>query len=161
MVRRYLFWSLAFLVLVGSRPALGRSHRISPATSSKTSALQNIAGNLNSSPVTVMNSPLDLGEASFIPANGWVSGWAVNNVQMSYNTVERHAVRRAGRLQERVRPVRDLRRRRRQRQSRRGILADDGDGRHRQRQHGWRQGGRGRIRAVQLDEPDRSGHARR
>ena len=43
-------------------------------------------GNLNSSPVTVMNSPLDLGEASFIPANGWVSGWAVNNVQMSYNT---------------------------------------------------------------------------
>ncbi len=43
-------------------------------------------GNVNSSPVTVMNSPLDLGEASFIPANGWVSGWAINNVQMSYNT---------------------------------------------------------------------------
>ncbi len=46
----------------------------------------NTMGNLNTSPVTVMNSPLDLGEASFIPANGWVSGWAVNNVQMSYNS---------------------------------------------------------------------------
>ena len=85
MVRRYLYWSLAFLALVGTRPAFGDPIGFTGNVQQDFSA-QNIMGNLNSSPVTVMNSPLDLGEASFIPASGWVSGWAVNNVQMSYNT---------------------------------------------------------------------------
>ncbi len=85
MVQRCLFWSLAFLVLVGSRPALADPIGFTGNVQQDFSN-QNLAGNLNSTPVTVMNSPLDLGEASFIPANGWVSGWAVNNIQMSYNT---------------------------------------------------------------------------
>jgi len=84
MVRHCVFWSLAFLVLVGSRPALAGPITFTGNVQQDFSS-QNIAGNINSNPVTVMNSPLDLGEASFIPANGWVSGWAVNTVQMSYN----------------------------------------------------------------------------
>jgi len=85
MVRRCLFWGLAFLVLAGSRPALAGPIAFTGNIGQDFSA-QNIMGNLNSSPVTVMNSPADLGEASFIPANGWVSGWAINNVQMTYNS---------------------------------------------------------------------------
>jgi hypothetical protein len=85
MVRRCLFWSLAFLVVVGSRPTLAGPITFTGNVQQDFSA-QNISGNLNSTPVTVMNSPLDVGEASFIPANGWVSGWAINNVQMSYST---------------------------------------------------------------------------
>ena len=85
MVRRCLFWSLTFLVVVGSRPTLAGPITFTGNVQQDFST-QNIAGNLNSTPVTVMNSPLDLGEASFIPANGWVSGWAINNVQMSYSS---------------------------------------------------------------------------
>lgn len=85
MVRRCLFWSLVFLVLVGSRPSLAGPISFTGNVQQDFSD-SNITGNINSSPVKVMNSPLDLGEASFIPANGWVSGWAINNVQMSYNT---------------------------------------------------------------------------
>ena len=85
MVQRCLFWSLVFLVLVGSRPTLADPITFTGNVQQDFSAA-NTMGNLNSSPVTVMNSPLDLGEASFIPANGWVSGWAVNNIQMSYNS---------------------------------------------------------------------------
>jgi hypothetical protein len=85
MVRRCLFWSLAFLVLVGSRPTLAGPITFTGNVQQDFST-QNITGNLNSSPVKVMNSPLDLGEASFIPANGWVSGWAINNVQMTYSS---------------------------------------------------------------------------
>ena len=84
MVRHCVFWSLTFLVLVGSRPTLADAISFTGNVQQDFST-HNITGNINSSPVTVMNSPLDLGEASFIPANGWVSGWAVNNVQMSYN----------------------------------------------------------------------------
>jgi hypothetical protein len=87
MVQRCLFWSLAFLVLVGSRPALADAITFTGNVQQDFSAT-NTMGNLNSSPVTVMNSPLDLGEASFIPANGWVSGWAVNNIQMSYDAAK-------------------------------------------------------------------------
>jgi hypothetical protein len=84
MVQRCLFLSLAFLVLVGSRPALAGPIPFTGIVPQDFSAA-NTMGNINSSPVTVMNNPLDLGEASFIPANGWVSGWAINNIQMSYN----------------------------------------------------------------------------
>ena len=85
MVRRYQFWGLAFLVvLVGSRPTLAGPIPFTGNVGQDFSNL-NLTGNLNSTPVTVMNNPADLGEASFIPANGWVSGWAVNNIQMSYN----------------------------------------------------------------------------
>jgi hypothetical protein len=85
MVTRCLFWSLAFLVVAGARPCFADPITFSGIVQQDFSA-QNTMGNINSSPVTVMNSPLDVGEASFIPASGWVSGWAVNNVQMSYNT---------------------------------------------------------------------------
>jgi len=85
MVRRCLFWSLTFLVAVGSRPTFAGPISFT-GNVQQDFGTQNIVGNLNSTPVTVMNSPLDLGEASFIPANGWVSGWAVNNVQMSYSS---------------------------------------------------------------------------
>jgi hypothetical protein len=85
MVQRCLFWSLAFLVLVESRPVLADAITFTGNVQQDFSAA-NTKGNLNSSPVTVMNNPLDVGEASFIPANGWVSGWAINNIQMSYNS---------------------------------------------------------------------------
>jgi hypothetical protein len=85
MVRRYLFWSLAFLVLLGSRSTLADPITFTGTVQNDFTAA-NTAGNLNSAPVTVMNSPLDLGEDPFIPANGWVSGWAINNVQMSYSS---------------------------------------------------------------------------
>ena len=84
MVQRCVFWSLAFLVLVGSRPALAGPIPFTGIVQQDFSSA-NTTGNLNSSPVTVMNNPLDLGEAPFIPANGWVSGWAINNIQMSYS----------------------------------------------------------------------------
>jgi hypothetical protein len=85
MARRCLFWGLAFLVVVVSRPALAGPITFTGNVQQDFSA-PNVTGNINSSPVTVMNNPLDVGEASFIPANGWVSGWAINNVQLSYNS---------------------------------------------------------------------------
>ena len=33
----------------------------------------------------VLRSPTELGEAPFIPANGWVSGWAIQDIRTSYN----------------------------------------------------------------------------
>jgi hypothetical protein len=85
MVKRCLFLSLAFLVMAGTRTAFADPITFTGNVQQDFSS-QNTMGNLNTSPVTVMNSPLDLGEAAFIPANGWVSGWAVNNIQMSYNS---------------------------------------------------------------------------
>src|SRR5262249_20151775 len=35
----------------------------------------------------VIGSPMNVGEASFIPANGWVSGWAVQDIRTYYNPV--------------------------------------------------------------------------
>jgi hypothetical protein len=39
--------------------------------------------NVNVTPV--MSQPGSVGEASFIPANGWVSGWAIKSIDTSYN----------------------------------------------------------------------------
>ena len=33
----------------------------------------------------VLSSPTELGEAPFIPANSWVSGWAIQDIRTSYN----------------------------------------------------------------------------
>ena len=82
MVQRCLFWSLAFLVLVGSRPALAGPIAFTGNVQQDFSTT-NITGNLNSSPVTVMNNPLDLGEAPFISANGTNDGilWTIDQGQ--------------------------------------------------------------------------------
>jgi hypothetical protein len=85
MVRRYLAGGLLVLALVGQRSACADPINFTGITQTDFSAA-NIQGNTNYNPVLVMSNPLDLGESSFIPANGWVSGWAVNSVQMSYNT---------------------------------------------------------------------------
>jgi hypothetical protein len=42
-------------------------------------------GNMNYTSIPVLSSPSVLGENPFIPANGWVSGWAISSVQMSYD----------------------------------------------------------------------------
>jgi hypothetical protein len=84
MVKRCLFWSLAFLVLVGPRPTFAGPITFTGNVQQDFSA-SNLTGNLNSTQLSIMNSPLDLGEAAFIPQNGWVSGWAINKVEMSYN----------------------------------------------------------------------------
>jgi hypothetical protein len=97
MVHRYLAGSLVLLVLVGGRPAVAGPINFTGNVQSDFSAPTATLGNENFTPVAVMNSPLDLGEAAFIPANGWVSGWAVKNVEMSYNpTTDNMAVGLAG-----------------------------------------------------------------
>ena len=73
------------LVLIAARPVLADPISFTGTTQNDfTNA--SMQGNTNYAAITVMNNPLDLGEAPFIPANGWVSGWAVNSVQMSYAT---------------------------------------------------------------------------
>jgi hypothetical protein len=85
MVHRYLAGSLLLLVLVGGHPAVAGPINFTGNVQSDFSSPSAALGNNNFAPISVMNSPLDLGEAGFIPANGWVSGWAVQNVEMSYN----------------------------------------------------------------------------
>jgi hypothetical protein len=87
MVHRYFVGSLLLIVLVGVRPAGADAISFTGNTQSDFST-PNTIGNFNytgETAVTVMKNPTDLGPASFITANGWVSGWAVNSVEMSYN----------------------------------------------------------------------------
>jgi hypothetical protein len=87
MVHRYFVGSLLLLVLVGVRSAAADAIGFTGNTQSDFGTA-NTLGNYNytgETAVTVMKNPTDLGEASFITNNGWVSGWAVNSVEMSYS----------------------------------------------------------------------------
>jgi hypothetical protein len=84
MVRLYVLGSFLLLVLVGARPALAGPIGFTGITQTDFGAA-NTAGNINYTSVPVLSSPLNLGESSFIPANGWVSGWAISSVQSSYD----------------------------------------------------------------------------
>ena len=89
MVHRYCVGSLLLLVLVGVRPAVADAISFTGNTQADFSTANTI-GNYNytgQTAVPVMKNASDIGEAPFITANGWVSGWAVNNVEMSYNAV--------------------------------------------------------------------------
>jgi hypothetical protein len=86
MVRRYALWSSVLLLLVGARPALAGPIDFTGITQTDFSPSNPaLSGNLNFGSVPVLSSPTSLGEDSFIPANGWVSGWAISSVNMSYN----------------------------------------------------------------------------
>jgi hypothetical protein len=87
MVHRYFVGSLLLLVLVGVRSAAADAIGFTGNTQSDFGTA-NTLGNYNytgETAVTVMKNPTDLGEASFITNNGWVSGWAVNSMEMSYS----------------------------------------------------------------------------
>jgi hypothetical protein len=69
--------------LVAARP----SHAASIGTITLTG---NVASDFSSSNPSVrvtpvLRSPTELGEAPFISANGWVSGWAIQDIRTSYN----------------------------------------------------------------------------
>ncbi len=86
MVRWYVFGSFMLLMLVGARPALAGPIDFTGITQTDFSPSNAAAaGNLNYASVPVLSSPTALGEDSFIPANGWVSGWAISSVNMSYD----------------------------------------------------------------------------
>ncbi len=80
MVRlRLIQLGVATLALAGARPAIS-----APIT-----LTGNVASDFNVSGAVVtpvFTNPSQVGEASFIPANGWVSGWAVKSVDTYYNT---------------------------------------------------------------------------
>ena len=123
-------------------------NRISPSDRS---------GNMNSTiPVNVMSSPLDLGEARSSPANGWVSGWAINNVPDELQPDHRHPVRWAAGFKNAY--------------GKYAIFGDaDGNGNpvgHRRKWRrraastpriGWRQGDGGRVRPAQLGKSNSPG----
>jgi hypothetical protein len=86
MVRWYVLWSSLLLLLVGARPTLAGPISFTGITQTDFSPSSPAAqGNLNYASVPVLSSPTALGEDSFIPANGWVSGWAISSVNMSYD----------------------------------------------------------------------------
>src|SRR4051794_38506636 len=84
MVRlRYIPWCLTVLALIGARPALA-----APFTPTLTGnvPLDFPATSTSVQVTSVSTNPLNIGAASFIPANGWVSGWAVQDIRTLYNS---------------------------------------------------------------------------
>jgi hypothetical protein len=81
MVRlRLIRLSFATLALLGARPALS-----APITFTGFVENDFSSTNPNVTVTPVYSSPLDIGEAPFIPGNGWVSGWAVKDIRTSYD----------------------------------------------------------------------------
>jgi hypothetical protein len=82
MVRlRYAPGCLIILALIGARPALADPINLTGFVQQDF----NPATNPNVQVVPVSNNPLNLGEAAFIPANGWVSGWAIQDIRTYYS----------------------------------------------------------------------------
>ncbi len=84
MVHRYIAGTFLLFVLAGARPAAAAALTFSGITQTDFSSA-NTLGNDNYAAVSVLSNPTDLGVESFIPANGWVSGWAVKGIEMSYS----------------------------------------------------------------------------
>ncbi len=81
MVRLCLIrMSIATLALIGARPVYA-----APITLTGNVETDFSQTNPNVQITPVYSSPLDIGESSFIPANGWVSGWAVKDIRTLYN----------------------------------------------------------------------------
>ena len=81
MVRlRMIRMSFATLALFGARPVLS-----APITLTGNVETDFSKSNPNVQITPVYSSPLTIGEASFIPANGWVSGWAVKDFRIDYD----------------------------------------------------------------------------
>ena len=82
MVRlREVPWCLAVLALIGARPVLA-----DPITLTGFVQQDFPATNTGVQITPVSSSPLNIGVQSFIPANGWVSGWAVQDIRTYYNS---------------------------------------------------------------------------
>ena len=73
--------SLATLALIGARPVLAVPITL---TGNVESDFQANGPGVQMTPV--YGNPLQVGEAPFIPADGWVSGWAVKDLRTSYDT---------------------------------------------------------------------------
>jgi hypothetical protein len=69
-------------MLLAARPALAAPISLTGSVAQDF----NPATNPGVQTTPVSNSPLDIGEASFIPANGWVSGWAIQDIRTYYNS---------------------------------------------------------------------------
>lgn len=86
MVRRCVLGSFLLLASVGAYPAQAGPIDFTGITQTDFSTTSPAAvGNMNYASVPVLSSAANLGESSFIPANGWVSGWAISSVQSSYD----------------------------------------------------------------------------
>ena len=72
--------AVATLALFGARPVPAGPINLTGNVVSDFSATN---PNVNVTPV--MSSPLDVTESSFIPANGWVSGWAIKDIRTDYD----------------------------------------------------------------------------
>ena len=72
--------SVATLVLLGVRPALSAPIIL---TGNVESDFAKTNPNVRITPVS--SNPLSAGVSPFIPANGWVSGWAITDVRTSYD----------------------------------------------------------------------------
>src|SRR5262249_49350489 len=86
MVRlRFVPWCLIVLVLSGARPLLAAPINLNlPGLADKDSTRSTNPG-VQTPPV--IGSRMNVGEVSFTPANGWVSGWAVQDIRTYYNPV--------------------------------------------------------------------------
>ncbi len=73
--------SVATLALIGARPVLAIPISLTGNVETDFSS-----SNPNVQVTPVLTDPLQVGEASFIPANGWVSGWAIKDLRTSYDT---------------------------------------------------------------------------
>jgi hypothetical protein len=73
--------SFATLALIGARPVLAV-----PITLTGKVETDFQANNPGVHVTPVLHDPLQVGESPFIPANGWVSGWAVKDIRSSYDT---------------------------------------------------------------------------
>ena len=74
----------------------------SPATSAKDF---NPVTNPNVVTTPVSTNPLNIGQSQWITANGWVSGWSIQDIRTNYDADDRHALRRHQHVQERQRSV--------------------------------------------------------
>src|SRR3954451_23076334 len=83
MRRNLLGLGLATLSLFLGRPSTAVTIATNPFL---TGNVQTDFSKLPNVTVThVMSNPADLGEAGFVPTNGWASGWAIKSIDTSYN----------------------------------------------------------------------------
>ena len=84
MVHRRLYpWILAFLVLLGLRsPA---AFAVPIQFSGNVTQDFNPVTNPNVVVTPVSSNPLDIGQSQWITANGWVSGWSIQDIRTNYD----------------------------------------------------------------------------
>ena len=82
MIRpRLLPLSLAALALLGARTALADPIKFTGYVENDFSTTDPNVAVFN-----VLNSPLDVGPSQFMINNGWVSGWAIKDIRVSYDS---------------------------------------------------------------------------